>query len=123
MIIEIALGMILAVVILAFAPILVGLGIVAFSLIALLVVGVLLFTWLSSDPASLQMLILISIGLVVCVVVFRYYTAFQSARTLRIQIQRRHELGYDTTDMEQALALMQTPRQRLKSQRSRRKDE
>ena len=63
MIIEIALGIVVAVLILRFLPLLIGLGAVLIVIVLLLVVGGASLYWAGSSPAGLAVIAVVAIGI------------------------------------------------------------
>ena len=116
MIIEVALGIVLAVLILAFLPDLLGLGLVLLGLAALAIVGVMLFVWLSD---KLVLVLLVAIGCALAALILTYDMRNLSQKTLRKRIQLRHELGYDTADLEKVPEEPLTPEEKVEAKRRR----
>ena len=99
MIIEIALGIVVAVLILRFLPLLIGLGAVLIVILLLLAVGGASLYWAGSSPAGLAVVAAIAIGIPMAVRI----AGNAPIRDLRKRIRQRQALGYDTTDLEDEL--------------------
>lgn len=99
MIIEIALGIVVAVLILRFLPLLIGLGAVLIVIVLLLVVGGASLYWAGSSPAGLAVIAVVAIGIPIAVRIARN----APIRDLRARIRQRQASGYDTADLEEEL--------------------
>ena len=103
-IIQIAIGIVLAVLILNFLPELIALGsALIVIIIALVVVGLLLY-WIDSNPAVLGFIALVAIGVVLYLLWQKRATVDAPVRDLKERIRRRKSLGYDTTDLDEQLS-------------------
>lgn len=103
MILEIALGIVLAVLILAFLPALLALGgVLIVVAAALALIGVIAY-FVGSTPALTGAAILAAIGLAIYDLV-RFRRAADPIAELESQIARRRKLGYDTRELEQTLS-------------------
>lgn len=99
-IIEIALGIVLAVLILNFLPELISLGgFLIVIILALIVVGLLLY-WISSSPVALGFVALVAIGVVLYILWQKYAAIDAPVKELQERIRWRKSLGYETTDLE-----------------------
>ncbi len=104
MIFQIAIGIVLAVLILNFLPELIALGgVLIVAVIALIVVGLLLY-WIGSNPAVLGFVGIVAIGVVLYVLWQKYAAVDAPVNDLKKRILRRQSLGYDTADLDEALS-------------------
>jgi len=123
-IIEIALGIVLAVLVLAFFPALLRLGAILVGVVLVVLVAGLLLYWIVSNPTIfLVLLVLVLVLLVLVVGAVRIAALFlrdAPIRALREQIRRRQTLGYDTTELEASLekAIIETARVRTEKRQS-----
>lgn len=104
MIIEIAIGIVLAVLILSFLPALIVLGGVFIVIsVALVVAGILLY-WIGSNPAVLGFIALFSIGVLLYLPWAKRDAIDAPVRDLKERVRRRKSLGYDTSDLDVQLS-------------------
>jgi len=101
MVIEIALGIVLAVLVLCFLPALIGLGAIAVAL----VVGALLLYWIGSSEVAFGLVTSAAVGLVFYQLWKERSERDASLRDLKERITRRQSFGYDTTELEQSLEM------------------
>ncbi len=102
-IIEIALGIVLALLILNFLPELIALGGFLIVVIIALIVGGLLLYWISSNPVVLGFVALVAIGVVLYVLWQKHAAIDAPVKDLKDRIRWRKSLGYETTDLDQEL--------------------
>lgn len=100
MILQIALGIVLAVIILYFLPAILGLGL----LLILLAIGGALLYWLGSSPTALTLVGVVAVAIAILWLLRERIAARLAIKDLREFIHRRQALGYDTTLEEQQLA-------------------
>jgi hypothetical protein len=103
MIVEIALGIVLAVLILAFLPQLLVIGVVVLLLGLLAVGGVLGYTWFVEHPSLPPALLALLLCCVILVPLLRSYLHIVDFRDLHFRARRRREMGYDATELEKEL--------------------
>ena len=117
MIIEIALGIVLAVLVLAFFPALLRLGAILVGVVLVVLVAGLLLYWIVSNPTIFLVLLVLVVGAVRIAALFLRDAPI---RALREQIRRRQTLGYDTTELEASLekAIIETARVRTEKRQS-----
>lgn len=113
MIIEIALGIVVAVLILRFLPLLIGLGAVLIVIALLLVVGGASLYWVGSSPAGLAVIAVVAIGIPMAVRIAKN----APIRDLRERIRQRQAAGYDTADLEKMLTKAHSERDRTLGRR------
>ena len=99
MIINIALGIVLAVLILRFLPLLIGLGAVLIVIALFLLVGGAYFYWAGSSLVGFAVIAIVAGGISLAVRI----TKNAPIRKLRARIDRRQAAGYDTADLETEL--------------------
>ncbi len=99
MILEIALGIVVAVLILYFLPLLFGLGIALIACAVVLVAGGAVLYWAGSSSVGIATAVVVAIGVAVAMHIIRG----APIRSLRERIRRRKASGYDTTDLEMEL--------------------
>lgn len=104
LIIQIALGIVLAILILNFLPELIALGSMLVAIIiALVVIGLVLY-WIGSNPAVLGFVALVALGVVLYLLWQKHAAVDASVKDLKERIHRRKSLGYDTTDLDEELS-------------------
>lgn len=96
MIIEIALGIVLAVLILRFWPLILALGAVAIALAIALVVLALGLYWFAQDPQGAAMIVGVTVG----VLLLSWALGWLIDKLSRSNLKSREALGYDATDDE-----------------------
>ena len=121
MIIQIALGIVLAVLILNFLPELIGLGAILIVIVIALVVGGLLLYWVGSNPAVLGFLVMVAVGVAIYLFWKKRSAIDAPARDLKERIRRRQLLGYDTVDLEKELSEAVAEAERAKKARTEKK--
>ena len=104
MIFQIAIGIVLAVLILNFLPELIALGGVLIVAVIAFIVGGLLLYWIGSNPAVLGFVGIVAIGVVLYVLWQKYAAVDAPVNDLKKRILRRQSLGYDTADLDEALS-------------------
>ncbi len=103
MIVEIALGIVLAVLILAFLPQLLGIGIAAILLGLLVVAGIFAYAWVAERPGLHIWALAIALFGILFAPLFQSYLRLADFCELHKRVQARSEMGYDTTDFESQL--------------------
>ena len=98
-IIEIALGIVLAVLILNFLPELIAFGGIVIIIGVALVCAVLLFYWVDSNPAAIGSVLLLALVALLYRLWEKNFAEVASVSELKELIHRRQLLGYDTSDL------------------------
>lgn len=103
--IEIALGIVLAVLILAFLPQLLGLGVVLALLALLAICGIFAYSWITEHPTVLHVLLAGALGCILFAPLYACYTRISTVRELQKQVHTRRSMGYDATEREERLEI------------------
>ena len=104
LVLQIALGIVLAYLVLCYLPSIVSVGVIAIAIVAALAIGSLMLYWLLGSP------VMLSIGLfaIVCYLTIRPFIPkieeYYRLKVLRRSILRRERLGYETTALQLQLA-------------------
>lgn len=117
MIVEIALGIVLAVLILVLLPYLISWGVFLVAIIAVLLVGA-AFLFLTANSEEFRLLLVLAVVALAAVLLWRRISGRERDSELRERIRQRASLGYDTSDIEEQLRHTTKPRTEAERRRA-----
>ena len=95
MILEIALGIVLAVVILVFWPVILGVGMILLAIAIVLIAGGLIILWAVKDSESFGIAVAVAGGIFLIMWFTRFLSKRRSGSRTDNEEERRRSLGYD----------------------------